>query len=47
VMHQERNMGESIINTCLNITNKTKDNLKARKNLALICRRPTLEIGEN
>jgi hypothetical protein len=40
-------MGESIISTCLNITDKTKDNPKARKDLALICRRPTLEIGEN
>jgi hypothetical protein len=47
VMHQEQNMGESIINTCLNITNKTKYNPKARKDLALICSRPTLELGEN
>jgi hypothetical protein len=47
VMHQERNMGESIISTCMNITDKTKDNPKARKDLALICRRPTIEIGEN
>jgi hypothetical protein len=47
VMHQERNMGESIISTCMNITDKTKDNPKARKDLALICRRPTMEIGEN
>jgi hypothetical protein len=47
VMHQERNMGESIISTCLNITDKTKDNPKARKDLALICSRPTLELEEN
>jgi hypothetical protein len=47
VMDQERNMGESIISTCMNITDKTKDNPKARKDLALICRRPTMEIGEN
>jgi hypothetical protein len=47
VMHQERNMGESIINTFLNINDKTKDNPKARKDLALICCRPTLELGEN
>jgi hypothetical protein len=47
VMHQERNMGESIISTCMNITNKTKDNPKARKDLVVICRRPTMEIGEN
>jgi hypothetical protein len=47
VMHQERNLGESIISTFLNITDKTKDNPKARKDLALICSRPTLELGEN
>jgi hypothetical protein len=47
VMHQERNMGESIISTCMNITDKTKDNPKARKGLALIYIRPTMEIGEN
>jgi hypothetical protein len=40
-------MGESIISTCLNITNKIKDNPKTRKDLALICSRPTLELGEN
>jgi hypothetical protein len=27
--------------------NKTKDNPKARKDLALICSRPTMELGEN
>jgi hypothetical protein len=47
VMHQEQNMGESIISTCMNITDKTKDHSKARKDLALIYRRPTMEIGEN
>jgi hypothetical protein len=47
VMHQERNMGERIINTCLNIPDKTKYNPKARKDLALICSQPTLELGEN
>jgi hypothetical protein len=31
----------------LNIIDKTKDNHKARKDLALICSRPTLELGEN
>jgi hypothetical protein len=47
VMHQEQNMGESIISTCLNSTDKTKDNPKTRKYLALICSLPTLELGEN
>jgi hypothetical protein len=40
-------MGERIISTCLNITNKRKDNPKDRKGLALICSRPTLVLGES
>jgi hypothetical protein len=28
-MHQERNMGESIISTCMGLLGKTKDNIKA------------------
>jgi hypothetical protein len=30
VMHQERNMGESIISTSMDFSDKTKDNMKAR-----------------
>jgi hypothetical protein len=30
VMHQERNMGESIISACMGFPSKTKDNRKAR-----------------
>jgi hypothetical protein len=30
VMHQERNMGKSIISTCMGFLGKTKDNMKAR-----------------
>jgi hypothetical protein len=44
VMHQERNMGESIISTCMDLIGKTKDNIKARKDLAELCNRPTLEL---
>jgi hypothetical protein len=44
VMHQERNVGESILSTCMSFTDKTKDNHKARKDLALICNRPSLEL---
>jgi hypothetical protein len=29
VMHQERNVTESIVSTCLDILGKTKDNFKA------------------
>jgi hypothetical protein len=34
VMHQERIIGESILSTCMSFANKTKDNHKARKDLA-------------
>jgi hypothetical protein len=34
VMHQERNVGESILSTCMAFVEKTKDNHKARKDLA-------------
>jgi hypothetical protein len=37
VMHQEHNVGESILSTCMSFTDKTKDNHKARKDLALLC----------
>jgi hypothetical protein len=44
VMHQERNIGESILSTCMSFADKTKDNHKARKDLALLCNRPSLEL---
>jgi hypothetical protein len=47
VMHQERNVGESIISTCMDFADKTKDNLKARKDLAEICDRPSLHLTES
>jgi hypothetical protein len=47
VMHHERNVGESILSTCMNLGDKTKDNIKARKDLAKLCNRPTQELDEN
>jgi hypothetical protein len=44
VTHQEYNVGESILSTCMAFTNKAKDNHKARKNLEQLCNRPTLEL---
>jgi hypothetical protein len=44
VMHQERNMGESIISTCMGFPGKTKDNMNARQDLAKLCNRPSLEL---
>jgi hypothetical protein len=46
-MHQERNMGESIISTYMGFLGKTKDNRKARQDLAELCNRPSLEFKVN
>jgi hypothetical protein len=44
VMYQERNVGERNLSTCMTFVDKTKDNHKARKNLAQLCNRPSLEL---
>jgi hypothetical protein len=44
VMHQECNVGEGILSTCMAFTDKTKDNHKASKNLAQLCNRSSLEL---
>jgi hypothetical protein len=44
VMHQECNIGESILITCMAFAEKTKDNHKTRKDLAQLCNRPSLEL---
>jgi hypothetical protein len=36
-MHHERNVGESILSRCMGFADKTKDNYKARRDLAQIC----------
>jgi hypothetical protein len=47
VMHQEHNMGEGIISTYIGFPGKTKDNMKARQDLAELCNRPSLELKVN
>jgi hypothetical protein len=47
VMHQERNLGESIISTCMGFPDKTKDNRKARQDLAELCNRQSVELKVN
>jgi hypothetical protein len=47
LMHQEHNVGESIISMCMEFTDRTKDNVKARKDLAQICNQPSLELTES
>ena len=47
LMHQERNVAESIISMCFDFTGQTKDNINARKDLAMLCDRPLLEVQVN
>jgi hypothetical protein len=47
VMHQECNIGENILSTCMSFTDKTKDNQKKRKDLAQLCNRSTLELSSS
>jgi hypothetical protein len=44
VMHQERNVSENILSTCMSFTDKIKDNQKARKDLAQLYNWPTLKL---
>ena len=43
VMHVEKNVCDNIMNTVMD-TDKTKDNVKARKDLAEYCKRPELSL---
>jgi hypothetical protein len=47
LMNQERNIVESIISMCLDVTGFSKDNMNARKDLAALCDRPLLEVKTN
>jgi hypothetical protein len=46
VMYHERNVAESIVSMCMDITGKTKDNFKARRDIADVCNRPSLEFDK-
>jgi hypothetical protein len=43
-MHQECNVAESIISMCLDVTGFSIDNMNARKDLAVLCDHPSLEV---
>jgi hypothetical protein len=47
LMHQERNIVKSIMNMCLDVTGFMKDNMNARKDLATLCNRLSLETKPN
>jgi hypothetical protein len=44
VMHIEKNMFENIFNTVMDVKGKTKDNIKARLDIALYCKRKNIEL---
>ncbi|KAK4384553.1 hypothetical protein Sango_3049600 [Sesamum angolense] len=46
VMHIDKNVFDNIFNTIMGIKGKSKDNLNARKDLAIICNRPELQVDE-
>jgi hypothetical protein len=43
LMHREHNVAESNIRMCFDVTGFLKDNVNARKDLAALCNRPSLE----
>jgi hypothetical protein len=43
-MHIEKNMFENIFNIVMDVKGKTKDNIKARLDLALFCNRKNMEL---
>jgi hypothetical protein len=47
LMHQKRNIAESIMSMYLDVTDFTKDNVNVRKDLAALCDRPSLEAQPN
>jgi len=44
VMHIEKNVFDNVFNTVMDIKEKTKDNVKARMDLAVLCKRRELEL---
>jgi hypothetical protein len=46
-MHQERNIAESILSMCFDVTGFSKDNVNVRKDFATLCNRPSLEPKRN
>ena len=44
MMHSEMNIAEALFRTIMNISDKTKDNVKARVDQATLCDRPKLDM---
>jgi hypothetical protein len=43
-MHIEKKVFENIFNTIMDVKGKTKDNIKARMDIALFCNRKNMEL---
>ena len=43
-MHIEKNVFENIFNTVMDVKRKTKDNIKARLDVALFCNRKNMKL---
>jgi hypothetical protein len=43
-MYIEKNVFENIFNTVMGVKGKTKDNIKAKTNIALFCERRNMEL---
>ena len=44
VMHIEKNLFENIFNTVMDVKGKTKENIKARLDIALYCNRKNIKL---
>ena len=44
MMHSEKNVAEALFGTIMDIAKKTKDNIKARVDQAILCDRPKLDM---
>jgi len=44
MMHSEKNVGEALFGTIMDILDKTKDNVKARVHQEMLCDRPKLDM---
>ena len=47
VMHNEKNVFDNVFNTILNVKGKTKDDLKSRRDIEELCKRPELHMKPN
>jgi hypothetical protein len=44
IMHNEKNVFDNVFNTIMDVKGKTKDNLKARRDMEVYCDRPELHV---